>query len=108
MGYSPGSASIVRESAPARVADHVAVYDKFRENLITLFGRFEFEGVHLITLRGHRQAGAESLAAYAARRTDLCSHAYANFTTEEQLSLAVDHYITGLAYVSSREYLQRE
>ena len=59
-------------------------------------------------MRTLRQAGAESVAAYAASTTDLCSHAYAGFTTDPQLSLAVDHFIAWLADLSSREYLQRE
>ena len=33
---------------------------------------------------------------------------YAEFSTDTQLSLAVDHFIAGLADSSSREYLQRE
>ena len=92
----------------SHVADSVASYEKFREGLIALFGRFEFEGAYRATLRGLRQSGSESVAAYAARTTDLCSHAYAGFSTEAQLSLAVDHFIAGLADSSSREYLQRE
>ena len=90
------------------VADHVAVYDKFRAGLIALVGSFEFEGVYRATLLSHRQAGAESVAAYATHMTELCSQANANITTEAQFSLAVDHFIAGLADVSSREYLQRE
>ena len=48
------------------------------------------------------------MAAYAVRTTDFCSHAYAEFLTEAQLSLTVDYYIAGLADSLSREYLQRE
>ena len=48
------------------------------------------------------------MAAYATRTTDLFSHAYAEFSTEAQLLLAVDHFIAGLADSSLREYLQRE
>ena len=95
----------VRQS---HVADTVASYKKFRDGLIALFGRFEFEGAYRATLRGLRQSGSESVAAYAARTTDLCSHAYAEFSTKAQLSLAVDHFIAGLADSSSRVYLQRE
>ena len=58
----------------AHVSDTVASYDKFRDGLIALFGRFEFEGAYRATLRGLRQSGFESVAAYAARTTDLCMH----------------------------------
>ena len=92
----------------SHVVDTVASYEKFRDGLIALFGRFEFEGAYRATLRGLRQSGSESVAAYAARTTDLCSHAYAEFSTEAQMSLAFDHFIAGLADSSSREYLQRE
>ena len=56
-------------------------------------------------LRSHFQAGAESIAAYAARTTDVCSKAYAGFSTDSQLSLAVDHFIAGLVDATSRDYL---
>ena len=92
----------------SHVADTVASYEKFRDGLIALFNRFEFVGAYRATLRGLGQSGSESLAAYAAGTTDLCSHAYAEFSTEAQMSLAVDHFIAGLADSSSREYLQRE
>ena len=73
-----------------------------------MFGQFEFEGAYRATYRNLRQSGAESIAAYAARTMDFCSQAYPNFSTEEQLSLAVDHFIAGIADVSSHEYLQLE
>ena len=92
----------------SHVADTVASCEKFQDGLIELFGRCEFKGSYRATLRGFRQSGFESVAAYAARTTDLCSHAYAEFSTEAQMSLAVDHVIAGLADSSSREYLQRE
>jgi hypothetical protein len=92
----------------SHVADSVADYDKFRAGLTTIFGRFEFEGAFRAHLRSLRQSGAETVTAYAARTTDLCSRAYAEFATEAQLSLAVDHFIGGLADTSTREYLLRE
>ena len=92
----------------SHTVDKIAEYSTFREGLILLFGRFEFEGAYRASLRSLRQSGAESIAAYAARTTDLCSRAYPNFATEEQLSLAVDHFIAGVADISSRDYLQRE
>ena len=91
----------------SHVAATVASYEKFRDGLIALFGLFEFEGAYRATLRGLRQSGYETVAAYAGRTTDLCSHAYAVFSTEAQLLLPVDHFISGLADSSSREYLQR-
>ena len=92
----------------SHIADFVASYEKCREGLIALFGRFEFEGAYRATLQNLRQSGSESMAAYGARTTDLCSHAYAEFSTEAQLSLPVYHFIAGLADSSSRVYLQRE
>ena len=92
----------------SHVADSVADYEKFRDGLTTIFGRFEFEGAFRAQLRSLRQSGAETVTAYAARTTDLCSRAYAEFATEAQLSLAVDHFIGGLADTSTREYLLRE
>ena len=75
----------------SHVADTVGSYEKFREKLIALFGRVEFENAYRATLRGIRQSGFESVAAYAARTSDLCSRAYAESSTEAQLSLAVNH-----------------
>ena len=89
----------------SHIADAVADYCTFRKGLVSLFGRFELEGAFLATLRNLRHSGAESIAAFSARTTNLCSRAYPNFSTEDQLSLAVDHFI---ADVSSRECLQRE
>lgn len=92
----------------SHIADSVGYYDKFREGRTTIFGRFEFEGAFRAQLRSMRQSGADSVTAYAARTTDLCSRAYAEFATEAPLSLAVDHFIGGLADTSTREYLLRE
>ena len=92
----------------SHVVDSFAKYDTFRDGLIALFGRFEFEASYRASRRNLRQAGAESIAAYAARTTDMCSRAFTNFSTEDQLSLVVDHFIAGLADQSSRTYLQRE
>ena len=96
------------EKVRSHIADAVADYCTSCEGLMSLFGRFEFEGAYSATLRHLRQSGALSTAAYAARTTDMCWRAYPNFSTEDQLSLAVDHLIAGVADVSSREYLQRE
>ena len=90
------------------MVNFVAPYDTFRDGLIALFGRFEFEARYRATLRNLRQAGSESVASYAARTTDLCSRVYANFSTEDQFSLAVDLFLSGLSDQSSRAYLQRE
>ena len=56
-------------------------------------------------LRNHSQSAAESIAAYAARTTEVCSKAYSAFATETQLSLAVDHFIASLADATTRDYL---
>ena len=48
------------------------------------------------------------MAAYAARTTKLCSHAYAEISTKAKLSLAVEHFIAGLANLILREYLHSE
>ena len=47
-------------------------YATFENNLITLFGRLEFEDSYRHQLRELAQAGSESVASYAARTTDLC------------------------------------
>ena len=70
-----------------------------------MFAKFEFEKSFRTMLRTHTQAGAEFVAAYAARTTDVCSKAYSHFSTDTQLSLAVDHFIYGLAGSTTRDYL---
>ena len=80
----------------------------FRENVIWLLGRFKFESVYRATLQSLKQSGSESVAANAARVTDLCSCAYPNFSKDDQLSLAVDLFTTGIADTSSRDYLMCE
>ena len=89
----------------SHVAESVADYPTFKRGVETLFAKFEFEGSFREMLRTHAQAGAESVAAYAARTTDVCSKAYPNFSTDTQLSLAVDHFISGLADSTTRDYL---
>ena len=54
------------------------------------------------------RSGAESVAAFASRTTDLSTRAYPDFPTDLQLDLAVDHFISGLRDASSRDYLRRE
>ena len=71
----------------------------------TLFAKFEFKGSFRAMLRKHAQAGAESVAAYAARTTDICSKAYFIFSTNPQLSLAVDYFVSELADSTTRDYL---
>ena len=89
----------------SHLADFIADYAKFKSGVEALFGKFEFEGSFRAQLRTHAQSGAESIAAYAARTTDVCSKAYPAFATEKQLSLAVDHFIAGLADITMRDYL---
>ena len=75
---------------------------------LTLFGWYECEDNYRSQLLSLPQAGSESMAEYATRVTDFCSRAYPSYTTEIQLDLAVENFISGLVDVSSREYLQRE
>ena len=89
----------------SHVAESVADYPKFKKGVETLFAKFEFEGSFRAMLRTHTQAGAESVAAYAARTTNVCSKAYPNFLTDTQLSLAVNHFVYGLSDSSTRDYL---
>ena len=92
----------------SHIVDDINEYDKFREGLLTLFGRNEFQDYFRAQLRALRQAGSETVADFAARVTDLCSHAYPKFSTEDQLDLAVFYFISGLADVTPREFLQKE
>ena len=89
----------------SHLADFIADYAKFKSGVEALFGKFEFEGSFRAQLRTNAQSRAESIAAYAARTTDVCSKAYPAFATEKQLSLAVDHFIAGLADITMRDYL---
>ena len=54
-------------------ADDIADYAKFKSGVEALFGTFDFEGSFRAQLRTHAQSGAESIGAYAARTTDVCS-----------------------------------
>ena len=90
------------------LADAIADYAKFKSGVEALLGKFEFEGSFRAQLRTHAQSGAETIAAYAARTTDVCSKAYTAFATETQLSLAVNHFIAGLADTTTRDYLLRD
>ena len=101
----PNEAEKVRRSH--FVSDYVD-YSKFREGLFTLFGRLDFEDAYRQQLRVLVQSGAESVAAFASRTTDLSTRAYPDFPTDLQLDLAVDHFISGLSGASSRDYLRRE
>ena len=60
----------------SHLADVIADYAKFKSGVEALFGKFEFEGSFRAQFRTHAQSGAESIAAYAARTTDVCSKAY--------------------------------
>jgi len=54
----------------SHIVDHISNYDEFRKDLITLFGRFEFEDQYRALLRNLRQSASESIAAFAARTSD--------------------------------------
>ena len=108
MGYFLLASLGTEEAKKVRrslVAESVADYLTFKKGVETLFKKFEFKGSYRAMLRTQAQAGAESVAAYSARTTDVCSKAYASFSIETQLSLAVDHFIAGLADSTSRDYL---
>ena len=92
----------------SHLADVIADYAKFKSGVKALFGKFEFEGSFRAQLRTNAQSRAESIAAYAARTTDVCSKEYTAFAMEAQLSLAVDHFIAGLADTTTRDYLLHE
>ena len=90
------------------VADDIAEYDTFCAKMIALLSRFKFESAYCVTLRNLRQASAEFVTAHAARTTDFCTHVYANYFTDNYLSLAVNYFKAGIADVSSRSYLQQK
>ena len=83
-------------------------YTAFKNGLITLFGRLEFEYSYRQQLRELVYADSESIASYAARTTDVTTRAYSKFPTEHQLDLAVENFIAGLRNTSARVYLRRE
>ena len=89
----------------SHLADTIADYQKFKSGVKAMFSMFEFEGSFSAQLLTHAQYGAESIAAYPARTTDVCSRNYPAFATETQLSLAVDHFITGLANTTTGDNL---
>ena len=101
----PNEAENIRRS---HFAANNVDYNLFREGLFTLFGRLDFEDSYRQQLSVLVRSGAESVAAFASRTTDLSTRAYPNFPTELQLDLAVDHFISGLRDASSRDYLRRE
>ena len=83
-------------------------YTAFKTGLITLFGRLAFEDSNRQQLRELAQTGSESIVSYAARTTDLTTRAYPKFSTENQLNIAVEHFIAGLRDTSTRDYLRRD
>ena len=89
----------------SHVKDNVADYLLVKQSVKTLFGKFEFDGSYSSMLRSHVQSGSESIAVYAAFTTYVCSKAYPNYSTETQLSLAIDHFISGLVDSTTRDYL---
>ena len=57
-------------------ADLIADYATFKSGVNALFGKFKCKESLREQLRTHAQSGAKSIAAYAARTTDVCSKAY--------------------------------
>ena len=82
-----GVSSFSRRSAPKRPRkfdDHTSLSPlpttpHSRRASKRFVAKFEFEGSFRGMLRTHAQAGTESVAAFAARTTDVCSKAYPNF-----------------------------
>ena len=99
---NPNDAEKVRRSH--FVADGVT-YDSFCKGLSTLFGRLDFEDSYRQQLCVLVQSGAEFVAAFASRTTDLSTRAYPDFPKDLKLDLAVDHFISGLRDAFSRDYL---
>ena len=83
-------------------------YEQFRDGLYTLFGRLDFADAYCQQLRVLAQSGSESVAAFASRTSDLSTRAYPDCLTKRQLDLTVDHFISGLRDLSTRDYLRRE
>ena len=97
-----------RESTPYSFFNFDVDYTAFKNGLITLFGRLEFEDSYGQQLREIAQAGSESVASYAARTTDLTTRAYPKFPTKLQLDIAVDNFVSGQRDAFTRDYLGRE
>ena len=83
-------------------------YSAFKNGLITLFRRLEFEDLYRLQLRKLAQAGSESVASYAARTTDLTTRAYPKFSTENQLDIAVENFESRLRNASTLDYLRHK
>ena len=66
----------------SHLANAIADYAKFKSSVEALFGKFEFERSFRAQLRTQAQSGAEVIAAYASRKTDICSKAYPEFATK--------------------------
>ena len=66
----------------SHLADAIADYAKFKSGVEAMFNKFEFDGSFRAQLCTHAQSGADIIAAYAARTTDVCSKAYPAFATE--------------------------
>ena len=62
----------------SHVAEILIYYFAITKYVETLLGKFYLSGCYYAVLCLHVQAGVESLAAYAAHTTDLCSIAYGN------------------------------
>ena len=86
-------------------ADLIADYATFKSGVNALFGKFKCKESLREQLRTHAQSGAKSIAAYAARTTDVCSKAYPAFARKTQLLLAVEHFIACLADITTLDYL---
>ena len=77
-------------------------YTEFNITLITLFGWLKFEGSNRQHLRDFAQTGAEFVASFASRTTELSLGAYFEFPTKIELDLEVKHYVSELRDVATR------
>ena len=73
-----------------------------------LFNCLDFYDSYRQQLRVLAICGAEFVAAFTSRTSDLSKRANPGFSTDLQLDLAVDHIISGFREASSHDYLRRE
>lgn len=89
------------------IAYTVVDYGMFRENLVSLLQQLLFKGAYRATFRNLKQASVKYIFRFAAGTTDLYTRADSNFLTDNQISLAVDNFMSSVVDLSSREYMQR-
>ena len=88
----------------SHLAEVIADYAKFKSGVEALFCKFEFEGSFRAQLRTHAQSALRTLLP-TLRAQLLCARRPTPHSRRRQLSLAVDHFIAGLADITTRDYL---